>query len=56
MSAHSRYGLAAAAFGAAAILSRRTHDPAWLPASLAVVAIASAVRAYLSHAEGGART
>jgi len=54
MSVHSRYGLAAAAFAAAAILSRRTRDPAWLPASLAVVAIASAVRAYVSHANADA--
>jgi hypothetical protein len=54
MSAQSRYGVAAAAFAAAAILSRRTHDPAWLPTSLAVVAIASAVRAYFSHANADA--
>jgi hypothetical protein len=46
MSARSRYGVAAAAFAAAAIVSKRTHDPAWLPASLAAVAIASGVRAY----------
>jgi hypothetical protein len=54
MSTQSRYGVAAAAFATAAILSRRTHDPAWLPASLAVVAIASAVRAYFSHAHSDA--
>jgi hypothetical protein len=54
MSAQSRYGVTAAAFAAAAILSRRTHDPVWLPASLAVVAIASAIRAYFSHANANA--
>jgi hypothetical protein len=54
MSAQSRYGIAAAAFAAAAIRSRRTHDPAWLPASLAVVAIASAIGAYFSHAKADA--
>ena len=54
MSAQSHYGVAAAAFAAAAILSRRIHDPVWLPASLAFVAIASAVRAYFSHAHADA--
>ena len=54
MSVQSRYGVAAAAFAAAAILSRRTQDPAWLPASLAFVAMALALRAYYSPAHGDA--
>jgi signal recognition particle GTPase len=49
MSARSRYGVAAAAFTTAAISSKRTNDPAWLPASLAFAAIASAALAYVSH-------
>ena len=48
MSARSRYGVAAAALATAAMSSKRSNDPVWLPASLALAAIASAALAYIS--------